>query len=785
MEDNNKKKKNKYYYKYHNKYNNHYNHNNHSKNNKKKYQYYYKKNKKNKHNYYVDNKEIQKDKEENILLSQQEQILQDELVKEQEQQTQTINEQQTEFEIIGDEDYEQEEYPKQNEEQSKPIVNQVLEANHDYEEIDSSPFRNEYLKKYKLKKKYLYALGVFVIIAILFGVSYSFFTYTKVDTRQADIASGEVYVRIEEQAVNLSLNKMYPRTSEEARARNDNYIDFTIDAKNTSPTKELAYAINITNGENVQGKTRINPQYISLDLQEKVGNEYQYVKNAVPLSSFSFSDIVPINTTSEITREFRLRIWVNDTITISDTEANASYTQSQFANLYANIHIEVNSVDQAHVITAMEMMSNNVLTPENPINFANISSSSNGEGLYILPGTENDTNPIYYYRGNVTDNNVIFGDFCWKIIRTTDTGGIKMIYNGEITGNGETCENTSPASTQSSQGSFNQPNSTLADVGYMRNNSARYARTNAAGETGAIYGKNVEWDGTNYLVIEDTANVASSNTTKDNNHHYSCGTAGTTSCASVRYYYYNNYYITLTNGEKVEDALYKMTGNGDATVKARNQGYVLNQNNSIIKTAIESWFRTNLTNEEDSTKRNYVSYLEDTVFCNDRSFKTVSGDTSIPTYLESGWNPNGGDLTKYLYFGSMDRYNNNWYSTTNVPSMTCPNETDRFSVSSSIAHLNYPVGLITADEIILSGIGGTNGSNITSFYLYTGNSVWSMSPYDYASDGANGVYFTNNFKNYGTSWQLGYRPVISLKAETIFETGGEGTTVKPYVVKYE
>ena len=32
------------------------------------------------------------------------------------------------------------------------------------------------------------------------------------------------------------------------------------------------------------------------------------------------------------------------------------------------------------------------------INFGNISSASNGQGLYILSGTESDAHPIYYYR---------------------------------------------------------------------------------------------------------------------------------------------------------------------------------------------------------------------------------------------------------------------------------------------------------------------------------------------------------------------------------------------------
>ena len=37
---------------------------------------------------------------------------------------------------------------------------------------------------------------------------------------------------------------------------------------------------------------------------------------------------------------------------------------------------------------------------------------------------------IYYFTGNVENNNVLFADKCWKIVRTTDTGGVKMVYNG-------------------------------------------------------------------------------------------------------------------------------------------------------------------------------------------------------------------------------------------------------------------------------------------------------------------------------------------------------------------
>ena len=32
-------------------------------------------------------------------------------------------------------------------------------------------------------------------------------------------------------------------------------------------------------------------------------------------------------------------------------------------------------------------------------------------------------------------NNVLFAEHCWQMIRTTDTGGVKMIYNGEAENN--------------------------------------------------------------------------------------------------------------------------------------------------------------------------------------------------------------------------------------------------------------------------------------------------------------------------------------------------------------
>ena len=68
-------------------------------------------------------------------------------------------------------------------------------------------------------------------------------------------------------------------------------------------------------------------------------------------------------------------------------------------------------------------------------------------------------------------------------------------------------------------------------------NNTRFTYSSGSAASNSIFGKNVEWDGTNYLVIEDTSGVASTNETLDANHHYTCGTANTVTCSSIRYYF--------------------------------------------------------------------------------------------------------------------------------------------------------------------------------------------------------------------------------------------------------
>ena len=94
------------------------------------------------------------------------------------------------------------------------------------------------------------------------------------------------------------------------------------------------------------------------------------------------------------------------------------------------------------------------------------SGVSGTNGIYTTTATDRNV-PVYYYRGDAdkVNNNIIFNNMCWKIIRTTENNGVKIIYNGTPT-DGK-CEIQTGASTQIGTSKFNEKTDDNAYVGYM------------------------------------------------------------------------------------------------------------------------------------------------------------------------------------------------------------------------------------------------------------------------------------------------------------------------------
>ena len=178
-----------------------------------------------------------------------------------------------------------------------------------------------------------------------------------------------------------------------------------------------------------------------------------------------------------------------------------------------------------------------------------------------------------------------------------------------------------------------------------------------------------------------------------------------------------------------------------------------NINNSAIKTILDSWYESNLSNHSD--------YIDtEAGFCGDRTPYSGSGTGTTRTY--------------YAPYNRL--------FTNKTPSFECTNNSDLYTTTGSEdgnKALQYPIGLISTDEVAYAG-GVYNTSN-SSYYLCIRNVYWTMSPSSYNS-GA-GVFCVGSNGRlgwYGVRSAVGVRPVINLRGD-LFVTG-TGTSTDPYEV---
>ena len=192
---------------------------------------------------------------------------------------------------------------------------------------------------------------------------------------------------------------------------------------------------------------------------------------------------------------------------------------------------------------------------------------------------------------------------------------------------------------------------------------------------------------------------------------------------------------------------------------------------SDIKTYLEDWYAKYTDLNKTGTK------ITDQIYCNDRtaSIQDVAYSTINYTTLTS-WISTG---AYYYYYGAYGRIVKD-----NNPILTCAVDSDRFTVNKingkGNSALDYPVGLITADEVAMAG--GVAGTENSSYYLYTPQGYWLGSP-SYSRNGSCefAVYYHGSLRfEFQLSSEFDTRPVISLSSDT--KLLGSGTYDDVYVV---
>ena len=368
------------------------------------------------------------------------------------------------------------------------------------------------------------------------------------------------------------------------------------------------------------------------------------------------------------------------------------------------------------------------------------------EGLYMA---EDDEGESYYYRGAVKNNYVSFAGFIWRIIRRNGDGSIRMIYSGKSTS--DTGDAVTIGNSQ-----FNSKFWDPTYVGYKYNEDFSLHESNET--TGYDWFTNTtKYNfGTGYTFDTSTKKFTLTGDIKQltwndnheeivNNQLYSCLN---TSCNVV---YKIVGYISTT-----QMIVQPISYSSNSLLSAQT-----NKTDSPIKTKLDNWYKTNMTS--------YTSKLADETFCNDRS---ISSGTGYKT-------------DSYTFYGAYTRLQDN-----KTPSLKCSQDNDKFKVSNESAKLDYPVGLILADEVALAGGRGYYNEAYlpnSNYYLYNGNYFWTLSP-SYFSSGHSSAYVWPVMPSgslhpwYSVTYSIGVRPVINLRADVQI-TKGDGSSLNPFVIK--
>ncbi|MDO4341416.1 MAG: hypothetical protein Q4C44_01580 [bacterium] len=136
-------------------------------------------------------------------------------------------------------------------------------------------------------------------------------------------------------------------------------------------------------------------------------------------------------------KSFDLRLWMDGAVTQSDG-LNKTWEGSVVVSAVAENHATWTNPGEGTLLAAIKK--DNTVTI--PITIPGTDVSSDNEA--ILASTTDDYGTSYYFRGAVTNNFVEYANMCWRIVRVTGDGSIKLVlYNY----NGLTSTNNTPASS--------------------------------------------------------------------------------------------------------------------------------------------------------------------------------------------------------------------------------------------------------------------------------------------------------------------------------------------------
>ncbi len=617
----------------------------------------------------------------------------------------------------------------------------------------------------KQKFKNILTIGTtFILLIAVIGISYAAFNYSGIGQKLNTITTGAITMNYTESTNIISMSNALPTTDTTGKKRlnSGEYFDFTVKSSITGDT-DINYEIaakeengNTFSGQNIKFYlTKVNSDGTEEEAmppktysEDPTGNVY----TGRPSDMMSLF-VGNLNQQGDTEIKYRLRLWVDEGYNPQNDNGGLIYKVK--VNVYGQTSDTVAKVEDTYckdngfntLSDCMLVMNNHEISVESAKTNINAKgtpdfskTATTDEGLFMAEDDEGDS---YYYRGAVKNNYVSFAGYTWRIIRRNGDGSIRMIYAGKTTSDTGTATNIGNSV-------FNEKYWDPTYVGYKYNEKFSLHENN--GTTGYNWFANTSKYnfGTGYTFDETTKKFTLTGTTKqltwkDNSDEIVSG----------------KLYSCLNTSCNV---VYKITGySNDTTMIVQPISYssdsyadaVTNNTNNTMKNTLDTLYKNNLTS--------YTSYLADETFCNDRSINWGNGYLTPPTTT----------------YGAYERLYEK-----KAPSLKCAQDNDKFKVSNESAKLDYPISLITADEVAMAG-GVWNTAN-SNYYLYNGQYFWTLSPANFESYSSVAqvwrVLPSGSLNPWGYVSNLySVRPVISLRAD-IQIIKGDGTALNPFAI---
>ena len=324
---------------------------------------------------------------------------------------------------------------------------------------------------------------ILVMIVSIIGVSYAAYNYSKTGTKVNSITTGSITMSYTESDNVINIDKALPTTDDtgKVRLKEGEYFDFTVSSEIVGDininyeisAKDVTVGSRKIDGSNIKlYLTRLTDDGEEELMTPETYNEESSANSYTGRPAGEMSLYTSSMSSSE-SNNYRLRMWVDEDYNPQDDGGNLQFSVK--VNVYGKDGEKGNDVP----LTTQQILEDNELQEEkeNMFNYASNGmqygvDEANPEyvtnGLYSM---EDEDGISYYYRGNVNNNNVQFGEYAsdyyvyqgngnniyqseascteagnssctqvklasagdkmyWKIIRVNGDGSLRLIYNG-------------------------------------------------------------------------------------------------------------------------------------------------------------------------------------------------------------------------------------------------------------------------------------------------------------------------------------------------------------------